>query len=73
MKRAKPHPLGALLLELGVFSDEADDVGLVPYAPYVVVHDAHRSNVPPALRRLSGNPVLSDRSGVLGDKRLGHS
>ena len=57
VKRAESHPLGALLLELGVFGDEADDVSLVPHAPYVVVHDAHRPNVPPASRRLSGSPA----------------
>ena len=57
VERAEPHPLGTLLLELGVLGDEPDDVGRVPYAPYVVVHDAHQPNVPPASQRLSGNPA----------------
>ena len=59
MERTESHPLGALLLELRVLRDDPDDVGRVADTPHVVVHDAHRSNVPPGYGRLSGEPPRS--------------
>ncbi len=48
------HPLGAGLLELGVFGDDSDDVGLVADLPDVLVDDAHGRTVPPT--GLPGRP-----------------
>ncbi|HCV99786.1 MAG TPA: hypothetical protein DGK99_00100 [Acidimicrobiaceae bacterium] len=48
--------MGAGLLELGVFGDDPDDVGLVANLPDVLVDDAHGRTVPPT--GLPGQPGL---------------